>query len=194
MLTGVVRMLLGFLIAMSILTLRACATGLGMLLFLALPCTGQVERLRCEYLSDPQGIGVTVPRLGWIISSKRRGEKQTAYQVLVSSSRNLLDNDQGDLWDSEKVCSDESAHISYAGRALSSRQDCFWKVRVWDREGRPSGWSKAAHWQMGLLDPKDWKAKWITAPGAFWWKWIRLLEATQLARRGLRALRAGGFA
>src|SRR2546427_11544324 len=94
----------GFLIAMSILTLRACATGLGMLLFLALPCKGQVERLRCEYLIHPQGIHASAPRLSWIMSSKRRGEKQTAYQVLVSSSPHLLDNDQGDLWDSEKVC------------------------------------------------------------------------------------------
>ena len=75
-----------------------------MLLFLALPCQGQVKHLRCEYLIDPQGIDATVPRLGWIITSKTRGEKQTAYQVLVSSSRNLLDNDQGVLWDSEKVC------------------------------------------------------------------------------------------
>ena len=121
------------------------------------------ENLRCEYLRDPLGIDATSPRLSWIITSSRRGEMQTAYQVLVASTKKLLDGNKGDLWDSGKVASDESCQITYSGKPLISREDCFWKVRTWDRDGNPSDWSQAARWQMGLLQPADWSAQWISA-------------------------------
>ena len=35
---------------------------------------------------------------------------------------------------------------------------------IWDRNGKPSAWSRPASWSMGLLRHGDWKAKWITAP------------------------------
>lgn len=123
----------------------------------------EIENLRCEYLRDPLGIAARNPRLSWTLQSDRRGERQTAYQILVASSERQLRRDQGDLWDSGKVVSDETTQISYQGRPLAARQDCFWKVRIWDREGRAGRWSPAAHWTMGLLDPSDWSAKWISA-------------------------------
>ena len=127
-------------------------------------CLADVEtkNLRCEYLTDPLGIDAASPRLSWIVTSSRRGEKQTAYQVLVASSAKLLGKDTGDLWDSAKVMSDESSQIGYLGKPLISRQSCFWKVRTWDRDGNPGNWSEVAQWQMGLLEPADWNAKWIT--------------------------------
>ena len=65
------------------------------------------SQLTCEYLTNPSVVDVT-PRLGWIntTTASQRGEKQTAYQIRVASS--LLVLDQPDLWDSEKVTSDES--------------------------------------------------------------------------------------
>ncbi|NLH17897.1 MAG: family 78 glycoside hydrolase catalytic domain, partial [Phycisphaerae bacterium] len=51
--------------------------------------------------------------------------------------------------------------IAYAGNPLASHQVCYWKVMAWDAQGKPSGWSKAASWTMGMLKPEDWKAKWI---------------------------------
>jgi alpha-L-rhamnosidase len=122
-----------------------------------------VQNLRCEYLADPFGIDETSPRLSWIITATRRGEKQTAYQVLVASSADLLRGGKGDLWDSGKVVSDENCQIVYSGQPLSSRQPCFWKVRIWDRDGHSTPWSPAARWQMGLLQPADWQAQWIGA-------------------------------
>ena len=101
----------------------------------------KVDDLRCEYLVDPLGIDVAKPRLSWVIESSRRGEMQTAYQVLVASTKKLLDKGQGDLWDSGKVLSDQSAFIEYAGSPLTSRQACWWRVQVWDGQGNPSGWS-----------------------------------------------------
>ena len=118
--------------------------------------------LRCEYLRDPLGIDVPKPRLSWMLESGRRSARQQAYQVLVASSAEKLGKDVGDLWDSGKVMSDASVQIEYAGKPLRSRIRCFWKVRVWDKEGRCSGWSAQAFWSMGILRPEDWKAQWIS--------------------------------
>jgi alpha-L-rhamnosidase len=121
-----------------------------------------VERLRCEYLNDPVGIDVVKPRLNWIVRSDERGQQQTAYQVLVASTPELLANDQGDLWDSGRVDSDQTIQVEYAGKPLTTRMSCCWKVRAWDKAGQPSAWSKPATWTMGLLKPEDWGAKWVT--------------------------------
>jgi alpha-L-rhamnosidase len=123
-----------------------------------------VGQLRCEYLNDPLGIDTPQPRLSWVLSAHNRAardERQSAYHLLVARNQNELDADQGDLWDSGKVDSDHSIQIRYAGKPLASEQECFWKVRVWDERGKPSGWSKPARWTMGLLKPSDWHAKWI---------------------------------
>jgi alpha-L-rhamnosidase len=123
-----------------------------------------VGELRCEYLQDPLGIDTTQPRLSWILGAEKRGgrgQEQSAYQILVAGNRNELDAGQGDLWDSGKVISDQSVQVRYAGKALTSEQECFWKVRVWDERGQPSSWSRPARWTMGLLKPLDWHAKWV---------------------------------
>ena len=120
-----------------------------------------VSYLRCEYLMDPLGIDVTNPRLSWIIDSTRRGEQQMAYQILVASSPELLATNNGDLWDTGKVQSDETCQIAYQGQALISRERCYWKVRIWDQDGT-NDWSPMGYWEMGLLKPADWKAQWIS--------------------------------
>jgi alpha-L-rhamnosidase len=119
--------------------------------------------LRCEYRVNPLGIDVVEPRLSWIVRSDERGQKQTAYQILVASSAKTLNLPEGkvDLWDSGQVQSDETTAIGYAGKRLDSDARCYWKVRVWDKEGKPSAWSAPATWSMGLLNPSDWKAEWI---------------------------------
>ena len=139
--------------------------------------------LRCEYRENPLGIDSSVPRLAWVINEANseisnskfkiqnpkldipRGQKQTAYQVLVASSEALLKQDQGDLWDSKKVASDQSIQVEYAGKPLASRTYCHWKVRVWLSDRKASAWSTPAFWSMGLLKPGDWQAKWVKAGG-----------------------------
>ncbi|HLJ47957.1 MAG TPA: family 78 glycoside hydrolase catalytic domain [Bryobacteraceae bacterium] len=124
----------------------------------------RVEHLRCEYLDNPLGIDVTSPRLSWIIepaSPSARGIKQTAYRILVASSPRSLESGVGDLWDSGRVASDQSIQVAYAGKPLNSGAHAFWKVELWDQAGESSGWSKPASWSMGLLNPDDWKARWI---------------------------------
>jgi alpha-L-rhamnosidase len=117
--------------------------------------------LRCEYRVDPLGIDVAQPRLSWIVESAERGQRQTAYRVLVASSAEKLASGEGDLWDSGRVASDQTIHVAYAGRPLASRMACCWKVQVWDAQGRASPWSQPAAWTMGLLARSDWQAQWI---------------------------------
>jgi len=117
--------------------------------------------LRCENLIDPSRVDVVTPRLSWYSESQQRAQKQTAYQILVSSSMEKLNADESDLWDSKKISSDQSINIIYEGKKLSSGMQCFWKVKVWDSKSNKSEWSQPAKWSMGLLNKTDWNARWI---------------------------------
>ena len=118
---------------------------------------------RCEYHVNPPDVDALQPRLSWVLSSEKRGQQQTAYRVLVASAPNTLAKDEGDLWDSGKVVSDETSHVVYAGKPLRSRMRAWWKVRVWDQNGQVSKWTAPAQWTMGLLQPGDWHGEWIGA-------------------------------
>jgi alpha-L-rhamnosidase len=133
-----------------------------MLNLMALAAHGlQVGELRCESLKDPDGIDVFTPRLSWIMEPEPqiRGLKQTAYEVMVASSAQLLAHNEGDLWSSGKIDSAESIQVRYAGKALRSLDGCYWKVRVWDNFGNASKWSPPGHWSMGLNE--GWGAQWV---------------------------------
>ncbi len=104
------------------------------------------------------------PRLSWIniAEAGERGQYQTAWQIRVASEQEKLSD--ADLWNSGKVEEDPSTQVRYAGKSLTSRQDCWWQVRVWDRDGQVSAWSEPAFWSMGLLNAEDWQAEWIGVP------------------------------
>jgi alpha-L-rhamnosidase len=116
--------------------------------------------LRCEYLQNPLGLDEPHPRLTWRLESSERGEKQTAYQLVVASDPSKLDSP--DLWDSGKVSSSQTVNVVYSGKPLTSRELCFWRVKVWNKDGQASEWSETATWTMGLLKPDDWKADYIS--------------------------------
>jgi homoserine kinase len=89
---------------------------------------------------------------------------QTAYQVLAASAAERLAAGEGDLWDTGKVESDRSIQVEYAGKPLGSGARAWWKVRIWDRDGKASAWSAPAWWETGLMKAEDWKARWISFP------------------------------
>jgi alpha-L-rhamnosidase len=124
----------------------------------------KVSNLRCEYLKDPITVETNSPRLSWITETGQRDWTQSAYRIIVASSPKILAENRGNLWDSGKILGSNSIQIPYFGSRLRSRQDCFWKVRVWDRSDAPSNWSRPGHWEMGLLEPADWgESLWIGA-------------------------------
>ncbi len=126
--------------------------------------------LRCDWMADPLGVDSAPPRLSWQLQGDgSRGLRQSAWQVLTSSSRDGLERDQGDVWDSGRVPSGAQVHVPYGGRPLRSAEQVFWKVRVWDGEGRASTWSRPATWTMGVLEAAEWRGRWITDPELLLW-------------------------
>jgi alpha-L-rhamnosidase len=135
-----------------------------------------VSDLRCEDLVAPAGVEKLPPQLSWrMVDDNATGQRQTAYQIMVASKPALLAENQGDIWDSGKVVSDESQRLPFGGPALKSRDTCYWKVRAWDKDGQPTAWSAPSEWRMGLLQPEDWTAKWIVHPStnAISYPWLR---------------------
>ncbi len=128
------------------------------------PSSIKVTRLYCDHAVNPPAVDNRTPTLSWIMSSTRRGTRQSAYRILVSRSPVSLRRGIGDLWDSGKLESDNSTDVVYGGAAQASGKRCYWQVRVWDELDRASPWSEPGHWQVGLLETSDWDAHWISAP------------------------------
>ena len=124
--------------------------------------------LKCEFYEKAFGVDVNSPCLSWIIedNTKTRGLKQTAYQILVSTTLDKLKQNEGDLWNSGKIQTDQMGHIIYSGKPLQSSQKYWWKVKIWNQKREESVWSESAYWVMGILKSNDWNAKWISAKGA----------------------------
>ena len=125
-----------------------------------------VGRLTVEHMENPTTVDATHPRLSWINEARDgsvRGQRQTAYRIVVASTKEKLEAGEYDLWDSGRTESEQSTLVPYEGKALTSGQDCFWKVQTWDAKKKASAWSPVGQWGMGLLSPADWKAKWICA-------------------------------
>ncbi len=124
-----------------------------------------VSDLRVEHMHAPSVVDVHTPRFSWINLPRKhslKGQRQTAYQLAVASSREKLKQGDFDVWDSGKVESGESVLVDYAGPALESAKDYFWQVRTWDQDGKVSAWSDPSTWGMGLEDDQ-WTAQWISA-------------------------------
>lgn len=121
-----------------------------------------VHEPRCEYHREPLGIDVLEPRLSWQLKSSTRGEKQIAYRIVVATTLAELEDNRGDLWDSGRIESEQSVHVPYQGKPLSSGQRCFWKVKVWGRDDAVSDWSEPTWWEMGLLDADSWRGSWLS--------------------------------
>lgn len=120
--------------------------------------------LRCDYMENPLGIDSPAPSLSWRNESSQPNWRQSAYQILVASSPDLLAPGKADVWDSGRRESPESVGIPYAGPPLQSARRYYWTVRVWDAAGNMSSAGVPAWWEMGLLSRPDWKAEWISRP------------------------------
>ena len=134
-----------------------------------------VSSLKCNGLENPLGTDRN-PEFSWINNSSERGQAQTAYQIIVSSSEQMAGKNSGDIWDSGKYLVGASTWISYQGPELSPGKEYFWKVRVWDGNDNPSSWSKTAKFITGLFDGEDWGEEEgyqgiISTPGELdsWW-------------------------
>ena len=103
--------------------------------------------LSVEYLREPGSIPLrdATPDFGWEVPDG--SERQNAYQLLVASSKEKIDNNTGDVWNSGRVGSSRSTGIPYAGPGLKSGQTYYWKVRVWDSANRLTDYSAPQSFQ-----------------------------------------------
>ena len=111
-------------------------------------------------VSEPLAIDREATRFTWMSKDTGRGERQTAYQILVASSAEELAKGKADCWDSGKVASDKSASVEYAGKPLPPVTRFWWKVRTWDQTGKPSQYSEPAYFDTGL-NQDEWSAQYI---------------------------------
>jgi alpha-L-rhamnosidase len=133
--------------------------------FIALASFAQVsvDGLLLENRVNPSGIDIIQPQFSWQLKSVSRNIMQTAYEIHVAENPDLLKGTTDLVWNSGRVNSKESVHVTYDGKPLESGKKYFWQVKVWTNKQDTSAWSLPACWQMGLLQPSDWKAKWIKA-------------------------------
>jgi alpha-L-rhamnosidase len=134
-------------------------------LLASLPAQDLLPRqLRAEYHRGPVALGTTTPRLSWKLAPARKDGRdlaQSAYEI--QAARSADDFDSAPLWTTGKVASAATDQIAWAGSPLASRDRVVWRVRVWDGKDQPSPWSEPASFGIGLLDPADWTALWISA-------------------------------
>ncbi|MBO5549541.1 MAG: family 78 glycoside hydrolase catalytic domain [Prevotella sp.] len=112
-----------------------------------------VGNLCVENLDNPLGIDTAEPRFSWQIASDKQNVRQTAYQIIVN-------DDNGEIWNTDKIDSDQQLWIPYAGKKLQSNTHCTWRVKVWTTAGE-SEWSNHARFSIGLLDEGKWSGYWI---------------------------------
>ena len=149
----------------------------------------QVTRLTCEQRVNPIGVGAETPRLSWQLQSDKQGVCQTAYRLLVASSKEKLAAGEADVWDSGKVSSDQSLLVPYGGQALLANTYYYWKVQVWTNVTASCSESEPALWMTALKTEKDWRSsQWIGLDAAMPWD-----DETSHARLSARYLRTDFF-
>lgn len=129
-----------------------------LLLAAVLPVAAETFDLKCDFLSDPLGIDSCTPSFSWKVGNAAAGDRQTGCRILVASSMDRLERDDGDLWDSGRMKTRNQIAVKYDGAALVPGQHAYWKVKVWTRKGGEQDWSPSARFSVGLLRPEDWKA------------------------------------
>jgi alpha-L-rhamnosidase len=117
--------------------------------------------LTAEHVVNPLGIDAVAPRLGWRLEAGGVDRAQSAYQIMVASTPELLRHGRPDVWDSGKVASARQSAIPYAGPPLRSRTRYHWAVQVWDESGRRGPRSDPVWFETALLSEGEWTAQWV---------------------------------
>jgi len=178
--------------------------------------------LRCEYLENPLGIDEVHPRLGWKLEDRRQGAAQSAYELVVGTDSALVEKgdddvaagrvcsaaagrggsgaggkgsglEAGDVWSSGKRVS-AAQLVSYEGPALRPWTRYYWRVIVWDKDGKRGALPGAARFETGMMGMANWRGAWIsdsrdirTGPAAYFRRAIRTGKKVRSARAYIAA-------
>lgn len=105
--------------------------------------------LSVEYIREPQDVLIVdnKPEFAWELPSTI--VEQSAFQILVASSKAFIENNKGDVWDSGKVLSKQSINVELKGKALKVGKTYFWKVKTWDEKDAESQYSEFQSFKIG---------------------------------------------
>ncbi len=117
---------------------------------------GQVVQVRLEHLDAALGIGSASPRLSWRVQTETAGWLQTAYEIEAQAPTGLP------LGQTGRVESGESAWVEWPFAPLPARQQAEVRVRAWGSDGLALAWSEWTALEVGLLQPEDWSAAFVT--------------------------------
>lgn len=106
------------------------------------------NNLIVEFIRQPKAVKIldSKPEYGWAVP--KGAVTQSAYQILIAASKENIDNNIGDVWNSEQVRSNASSEIEHYGNALKEGKTYFWKVRIWDQDNRLSKYSDVQSYTM----------------------------------------------
>lgn len=105
--------------------------------------------LMIELIREPGNVPIMdlKPEFSWV--APRKAKTQTAYQILVASSKENLEKNVADIWDSNKIAGSKSTEIELGGDKLAANTSFFWKVRIWNDKQEPSEYSDIQSFTTG---------------------------------------------
>ena len=133
--------------------------GLTLTTCIASASAGKPQHLTCDSLEHPLGIDSLQPMFSWQLQDDGFAARQTAYRIEVATKPSLLSG-KPDVWDSGRIPSDKSFGVAYGGPQLAASTRYYWRVQLWNKDGKPYPASDASWWETGLLN-QSWKAQWI---------------------------------
>lgn len=101
---------------------------------------------------SPKVISRKRPLFSWEVDTAIK--QVTAYRILLASSKELLEKDQADYWDSKQTKGINN-QVYYAGKPLQPGEKYYWKVAVWNQNQQKSGFSEIAEFIMDRNLNKD---------------------------------------
>ena len=115
------------------------------------PYSGIPSGLAVELIRDPRYTEILDPKpeFSWIVPEEAVIQK--AYQVLVSSTKELAEMNIGDVWNSGQVRSSQSSGVEFGGEDLEPDTRYFWRVRVFDRDNRLTEYSEVQEFKTGTF-------------------------------------------
>ncbi|WP_293924218.1 alpha-L-rhamnosidase [Sphingobacterium sp. UBA6320] len=116
--------------------------------------------LKCEHLSNPLGIDIPNPRLTWMLKDTRQDAMQTAYQIVIGTDSIAVTHNIGESWNTGKQLKSDIIAV-YKGKKLNPLTKYYWKVNVWDKDGKPTS-SQVSTFETGMMGRSNWKGSWIS--------------------------------
>ncbi len=109
--------------------------------------------LTTEYQVNPIGMDIKRPRFSWKLKSEDKNVMQSAYQIIVSDN-------EGEVWNTQKVEKDDSVLVTYEGKELEAEKQYHLMVKVYDNLGNEA--VGTGSFETGILKGTNFKANWIT--------------------------------